>query len=387
MPNNKTLPDIQGSETVASSWRKLLTRDRNISNLFSGSDFTTDQGVDDIGRPNWRVDLRRLFIWDGEKFLNLFTLIEPYEISYSIDHPDVPSTVDNLQRILDLLVQRNNLNTVTLPAESVSYTADGNTSSYNLPRYTSNKASLFVFIDGVKQEVGAYDLSLDGLSITFKVIPSRSEIIEIVQHASLTEWDYSPNIAYFTGDGTTKSFTLDFDVLNSATTSVNVNGVELQKNQFSVNGNIVTLNTAPANNSSIQISIVGRTSYVTASANSIGTSELKNGSVTVDKLASDIPVNVNNIVDGSLMTRMYADESITVAKIANSTITSAKIANNTIAETKLATSVKNKLLDTNRVTTATIQDGAVTQDKIAPTVLNNYYTKAEIDALLNQLRS
>jgi hypothetical protein len=288
---------------------------------------------------------------------------------------------------LDLLVQRNNLNTVTLPAESVSYTADGSTSSYNLPRYTNNKASLFVFIDGVKQEVGAYDLSLDGLSITFKVIPSRSEIIEIVQHASLTEWDYSPNIAYFTGDGTTKSFTLDFDVLNSATTSVNVNGVELQKNQFSVNGNIVTLNTAPANNSSIQISIVGRTSYVTTSANSIGTSELKNGSVTADKLASDIPVNVNNIVDGSLMTRMYADESITVAKIANSTITSAKIANNTIAETKLATSVKNKLLDTNRVTTATIQDGAVTQDKIAPTVLNNYYTKAEIDTLLNQLRS
>ena len=387
MSNNKTLPDIQGSETVASSWRKLLTRDRNISNLFSGSDFTSDQGFDDIGRPNWRVDLRRLFIWDGEKFLNLFTLIAPYEISYSIDHPDVPSTVDNLQRILDLLVQRNNLNTVTLPAESVSYTADGNTSSYNLPRYTNNKASLFVFIDGVKQEVGAYDLSLDGLSITFKVIPSRSEIIEIVQHASLTEWDYSPNIAYFTGDGTTKSFTLDFDVLNSTTTSVNVNGVELQKNQFSVDGNIVTLNTAPTNNSSIQISIVGRTSYVTASVNSIGTSELKNGSVTADKLASDIPVNVNNIADGSLMTRMYADESITVAKIANSAITSAKIANNTIAEDKLATSIKNKLLDTNRVTTATIQDGAVTEDKIAPTVLNNYYTKAEIDALLNQLRS
>jgi hypothetical protein len=119
--------------------------------------------------------------------VNLFTLIEPYEISYSIEHPDVPSTVVDLKGILDLLVQRNNLNTVTLPAESVSYTADGSTSTFALPRYTSNKSSLFVFIDGVKQETSTYSLANDGLSLTFTVIPVRGELIEIVQHASLTE--------------------------------------------------------------------------------------------------------------------------------------------------------------------------------------------------------
>ena len=78
MANNKHLPDIQGTETIANTWQRLLERDRNISNLFSGTDFTTDQSaIDDIGRPLWRTDLNRLFIWNGQVWLNLFNLIEP----------------------------------------------------------------------------------------------------------------------------------------------------------------------------------------------------------------------------------------------------------------------------------------------------------------------
>ena len=45
MANNKTLPNIRGDETISSSWDRLLTRDRNVSTLFAGNDFTTDQGV------------------------------------------------------------------------------------------------------------------------------------------------------------------------------------------------------------------------------------------------------------------------------------------------------------------------------------------------------
>lgn len=387
MSNTKTLPDIQGNETISSTWRRLLERDRNISNLFSGTDFPT-VGVSQeyIGQPTWRTDLRRLFIWDGTNWVNLFILIEPYEISYTISHPDVPSSVNNVKGILDLLVERNNLNTVTLPAESVSYIADGLTASYALPRYTSNKSSLFVFIDGVKQAADTYDLTNSGNNITFQVTPARNEKIEIVQHASLTEWDYSPNIAYFTGDGSTTAFTLSFDVLNTATTSVNVAGTELQKNQFTVSGRTVTLSSAPANGASIQISIVGRTSYVTVSDNSIGTAQLKDASVTADKLDSTIPVNVNNIQDKTLLTRMIADSAITSAKINNGAVSNAKIANSTIAEGKLATSVQNKLLGTNKVATAMLQDESVTSSKLAPGVMNNYYTKAEVDSLIEQLR-
>lgn len=387
MANNKRLPDIQGTETIANTWQRLLERDRNISNLFSGTDFTTDQSaVDDIGRPLWRTDLNRLFIWNGQIWLNLFNLIEPYEISYTIDHPDVPSTVVDLKGILDLIVQRNNLNTVTLPADSVSYTADGTTSTFALPRYTNNKSSCLVFIDGVKQETSTYTLSSDGLSITFGVIPARGERIEIVHHASIVEWDYSPSIEYFTGNGSNKVFTVTFDLLSAATTSVNVAGTELQKNQFTVDGRKVTLATAPANNAKVQISTVGKTSFVTVSQNSIGTEELKNNSVTADKLATDIPVNVNSIANSAIVTRMIADSNVTAAKIANSAITSAKINNGAVSEDKLATAVKNKLLATNSVTTAMIVDGNVTAAKLAPGIMNNYYTKAEVDALIAALR-
>lgn len=354
MANNKTLPDIQGTDAVSLTWRRLLTRDRNVSNFFAGTDFTTDQDpVEDIGRPNWRTDLNRLFILTANGFVSLFSLLTPEEIAYTTDNASIPSGVDNVKDVLDILIQRANLNTVTLPAESTIYTADGDTSTYNLPRYTSNKASLFIFIDGVKQASDTY--TLNGSTITFDIAPTRGEIIEIVEHSSLTEWDYSPNIQYFTGDGTTTLFTLDFDVLSVNTTSVNIDGVELQKNQFSIVGrNKVSLNTAPVNNASIQIQALGRTSYVTVSENSIGSSELKAKAVTNAKLADDITYDGNKIVDLSL--------------------TSGKLVNGAITTTKLAD---------NAVTTAKVINKAITLDKLGDDVKANYYTKAQIDEMLN----
>lgn len=354
MANEKTLPDIQGTDAISLTWRRLLTRDRNVSNLFSGTDFTTDQDpVTDIGRPNWRTDLNRLFILTDNGFVNLFSLLTPEEITYTINNADVPASVDNVKEILDLLVQRANLNTVTLPAESTIYTADGLTDTYSIPRYTSNKASLFIFIDGVKQASNTYTLS--GSSITFNIAPNRGEIIEIIEHSSLTEWDYSPNIQYFTGDGTTTLFTLNFDVLNVNTTSVNVDGVELQKNQFTITDtNKVNLNTAPANNASIQIQAVGRTSYVTVSSNSIGSSELKPKAVTTAKLADDITYDGNKIVNLSIASGKLSSSAVTTTKIAD-----------------------------NAVTTAKVVDKAITLDKLGDDVKANYYTKAQIDAMLN----
>lgn len=358
MSNTKTLPDINGTDTIAGSWRRLLERDRNISTLFSGDSFTTGQTSSDIGKPNWRTDLQRLFIWDGVNFVNLFTLIEPYEISYSIDHPDVPSTVTDVKGILDLLVERNNLNTLTLPAESVIYTADGSTSEYTLPRSTVNKSSLFVFIDGVKQASDTFNLTNNGTKLTFRRTPAANEIIEIIQHASLMEWDFSPVIVYATGDGLTKTFNYGVDGLSATVLSVNVAGKELQKNEFSVSGSQVTLNTAPANGASIQIMSLGKTNFVTVSPASIGTTELKNGSVTAEKLASNIPVNVNSIPSGSIAGSMIANQTITASKLAS-----------------------------NSVNTSKVVDGSITKAKLATSVTSDYYTKAEVDALLASLRA
>lgn len=393
MSNNKKLQEIKGTDTVAGTWRYLLDRDRNISNLFSGDSFTTDQdATDDIGRPLWRTDLRRIFVYEGkenslDKWTSLFSLIEPYELKYSNNHPDVPSTVTDIKAALDLLISRNNLNTITLPTDGVRYTADGTTNTYSLPRYSSNKYSLLIFIDGVKQDTTTYELSNDGLSVVFGRIPTRGENIEIIDQSSITQWDYSPSINYFTGDGSTTEFTVDFDLLHTNTTSVNIDGLEIQKDQFTVDGRKVTLISAPTSGASIQITYLGRTSFVTVSPSSIGTTELKNGAVTVDKLADGIIFTVDQIPNGSITTGKIANGAITNAKLGTGIVTGSNIADATISDTQLANSVTVRLLGANRIATNMLQDGCVTRDKIATAVRNDYYTKSEVDALLNAIRA
>lgn len=389
MPNNKKLQEIKGTDTVAGTWRYLLDRDRNISNLFSGNDFTTDQDPTvDVGRPNWRTDLRRLFILNADgTWTNLFTLIEPYELKYSVEHPDVPSSIVDVKAILDLLVNRNNLNTITLPTDGVRYTADGETNTYALPRYSSNKYSLFIFIDGVKQDTTTYELSSDGLSVVFGKVPTRGENIEILNQSSITEWDYSPSIDYFTGDGSTTEFTASFDLLHANTTSVNIDGLEIQKNQFSVDGHKVTLISAPSSGAKIQITYLGKTSFVTASPNSIGTTELKAKAVTVDKLDDGIVFTIDKITNGSIITAMLASGAVTTDKLGNSSVTNAKLNNGAVNEDKLASSVKVRLLGSDVIATNMLKDKCVTRAKISDSLLNDYYTKTEVNALINALEA
>lgn len=391
MSNEKILPDIKGSDTIAASWSRLLTRDRNVSTLFAGDSFTTDQTSQDVGRPNWRTDSKRLYIWNGEAFEPYLEIIDLKDIPFDIDNPDIAEDEKNLGDVVSALVRRSNLNTVTLPAEGTNYTADGNETTFAIPRKTANKYSLFIFIEGVKQDASTYDLSSDGLSITFKNAPARGEEIEIIEQSSITEWDYSPNIQYLTGDGSTKVFTLDFEVLRPEVVSVNVDGVELQKNQFSVTGsNELTLVDAPANNAKIQVMVLGKTSFVTVSPNSIGTEELKSKSVTKEKLEDGIAFNINMIGTGDIKSNQLAEGSVTNTKLGDNSVTTGKVADKAITEEKLSTTVQGKLLNSGSVDTFEIKDDAVTESKLAKAVrdklndsgsgdLSNYYTKTEID--------
>lgn len=389
MSNEKILPDIKGSDTIAASWSRLLTRDRNVSTLFAGDSFTTDQTSQDVGRPNWRTDSKRLYIWNGEAFEPYLEIIDLKDIPFDIDNPDIAEDEKNLGDIVSALVRRSNLNTVTLPAEGTNYTADGNETTFAIPRKTANKYSLFIFIEGVKQDASTYDLSSDGLSITFKNAPARGEEIEIIEQSSITEWDYSPNIQYLTGDGRTKVFTLDFEVLRPEVVSVNVDGVELQKNQFSVTGsNELTLVDAPANNAKIQVMVLGKTSFVTVSPNSIGTEELKSKSVTKEKLEDGIAFNINMIGTGDIKSNQLAEGSVTNTKLGDNSVTTGKVADKAITEEKLSTTVQGKLLNSGSVDTFEIKDDAVTESKLAKAVrdklndirdLSDYYTKTEID--------
>lgn len=380
--NNKTLPDIKGSETIASSWRKLLERDRNSSNLFSGEAFTEDQDpVNDIGRPNWRIDLNRLFIFDGEKFVNLFNYLTPEEIKYVVEHPDIPEGVTDVKSVLDLLVKRNNLNTVVMPTDGIIYSADGITFDYELARYENNKNTIMVFIDGVKQATDTYSLSDNGKYITFQAAPAKGERIEIIENSSLLEYDYSPLVENFVGDGERADFSTTFEILNPVCVNVNVDGKVLQLSEYTLleDGYGIRLNDIPVDGAKIQIITVNKTSFVTVSPNSIGANEIKNGSITADKMAEALPVNMNSIPAGGITNTMIANNSIDSLKLADRSVTTSKIADSAVTREKLATSILDGLLGTKNVLNANLGDASVSLDKLGEDVKN------QINDILNRL--
>ena len=380
--NNKTLPEIKGSETIASSWRKLLDRDRNSSNLFSGEAFTEDQDpLVDVGRPNWRTDLNRLYIYNGTEFVNLFDYLTPEEIAYSIDHPNIPPEANNIKAVLDILVKRNSLDVVVLPAESLNYSADGVTFEYNLARKETSKNTVMIFIDGVKQSTDTYDLSDTGESIIFKSAPAKGEKIEIIENSSLLEYDYSPMVNNFTGDGSNTEFTTSFEILSSVCVNVNVDGKVLQLSEYSIldSGYGVKLNSAPAEGSKVQVITINRTSFVTVSPASIGNLELKDGCVTSEKLAGTLPVNMNSIPAGGITNRMLANNSVDSLKLTDGSIITSKLINGSVTEEKLALSVQDSLLGTKNVLNANLGDGSVSLEKLGEDV------KAQFNNILNRL--
>lgn len=380
--NEKILPDIKGTDTIAGSWRKLLERDRNSSNLFSGEAFTTGMDpVVDVGRPNWRTDLNRLYIFDGENFVNLFDYLTPEEIQYVTEHPDIPEGANNVKAVLDILIRRSNLNTIVMPTDGIVYSADGNTFDYELARSESNKNTIMVFIDGVKQATDTYNLSNNGKYITFQVAPAKGERIEIIENSSLLEYDYSPLVENFVGDGNKTSFSTTFEILNPVCVSVNIDGKILQLPEYTLleDGYGIRLNNAPAEGTKIQITTINKTSFVTVSPNSIGTNEIKNGSITIDKIAEPLPVNMNSIPAGGITNNMVANNSIDGSKLADGVVTTSKIIDNAITKEKLSTSVQNSLLGVKNVISANLADESVSMDKLGEDV------KLQLNDIINRL--
>ena len=96
---------------------------------------------------------------------------------------------------------------------------------------------------------------------------------------------------------------------------------------------------------------------------SIGTTELKDGAVTADKLA----LEVRNLLlaTGAVITTYVADDAITAPKIAAGAVGTSEIADGSITGADLADSI---------ITTAKIVTSAVTSDKLADNIaVDNLY--------------
>lgn len=97
----------------------------------------------------------------------------------------------------------------------------------------------------------------------------------------------------------------------------------------------------------------------------IDTTEIKNGAVTVDKIASSA-VTSAKIMDGAVTSTKIGNSAVTTAKIADSNVTTAKIAGSAVTNAKIADSaVTSAKIGGSAVTTAKIADKNVTTAKLA----------------------
>ena len=224
----------------------------------------------------------------------------------------------------------------------------------------------------------------------------------------------------FTGDGSTRAFTISSNVNNEDDLIIFIEGVYQNKDTFVASGTTVTFDTAPANNRKIvvnhikaniagssvtqnafsgdgstvaytlsisptnenntQIYIDGvyqhKSTYTvsgttltfdTAPVNGTAIDVIMFSQTSLNTPASD-SVTTSTIVDGNVTTAKILDANVTTAKLADSSVTSAKIADGTIATGDIADdAVTSAKLDTNidiagtfDVTGATTLDSTLT---------------------------
>ena len=119
----------------------------------------------------------------------------------------------------------------------------------------------------------------------------------------------------FTGNGSSTTFTLSTEVLDSKTILVSVSGVIQPTSSYTLptTTSIDFTSSPPANNSSIRVLHLGTTTLVA------------DDSVTNSKLADD-SVGTGKIISGSISADKYGDNSIASEKIAPNQITGTHIA-------------------------------------------------------------
>jgi hypothetical protein len=132
-----------------------------------------------------------------------------------------------------------------------NFTGDGSTTVFYLQNTLSNEDQTNIYIDGVYQEKGTYSLSNN--AITFTTPPPNGDSVEVMSIAGI---NVGPTTIYqdnFTGDGTTTDFTLEQSVSDEVKTMVYFNGVYQFKGTYSLNGTLMSFDTAPANGVAIEV--------------------------------------------------------------------------------------------------------------------------------------
>jgi hypothetical protein len=158
-----------------------------------------------------------------------------------------PSSGDNIDFIVysQATVAPVNARTVT------NYTADGSTSTYSV---SYEVGYLDVYVNGIRLSSGVDFTATNGSSVTFTVTPLSSDYIELVSQtvAPLQGNGSIRTTAFYTGDGITTSFDINYD---NGYLDVYVNGTKYKNvdDYTATNGTSVTILSAPLAGDNIEL--------------------------------------------------------------------------------------------------------------------------------------
>lgn len=166
----------------------------------------------------------------------------------SYDH--VTKSFTNTQPSEDL---DNNLENVFL----FTATANGSLDTYVVPWAATNPQSLFITIDGVKQQDGSYTAQplVDQTIIVFAGIPLNGEVIEIVGYEVVDP--ASIKNALFTADGVVAVYNIPWVILGKEMVFITVDGIKQNTNAYTMipfgAGTQVTLASMPPLNAMVEV--------------------------------------------------------------------------------------------------------------------------------------
>lgn len=144
-----------------------------------------------------------------------------------------------------------------------NFTGDGTTVAFTLQNSLSDEDQTFIYIDGAYQEKDTYSLAAN--VITFTTAPASGHSVEVI---SISGINVGPTTIYqdnFTANGTTTDFTLAQSIDNEVKTMVYFNGVYQFKGTYTLNGTLLSFDTAPE--SGVEIEVISIASAAAADYN------------------------------------------------------------------------------------------------------------------------
>ena len=135
--------------------------------------------------------------------------------------------------------------------DRITFTGDGTTVAYALPREIANENDVQIYIDGVYQSKDNYTTL--NKTVTLSTAAPNGTEVEIVHLVSQATTPSTISTNALVGDGTTVTFTLSQSIDSQDKTFVFLQGVYQEKETYSISGNQITFTTAPQNGYSVEV--------------------------------------------------------------------------------------------------------------------------------------